>query len=140
MAQASVGMASGTCATTASIVKEVYHLSLFQANLTNLCYFIMYVPGNFMSIAVLNRYGMKATIVTGTVFILIGSWIRCFIIFTDFLPFYIGSFITALGQPFLMNLPSKVASNWFGDKERAMASSLGALSVFIGAMVSFTLP
>ena len=57
----------------------------------------MYVPGNFMSIAVLNRYGMKATIVTGTLFILLGSWVRCFIIFTDFLPFYIGSFIAALG-------------------------------------------
>lgn len=39
-----------------------------------------------------------------------------------------------------MNLPSKVASNWFGDKERATASSLGALSVFIGAMIAFTLP
>jgi len=39
-----------------------------------------------------------------------------------------------------MNLPSKVASNWFGDKERALASSLGALSVFIGAMFSFTIP
>jgi MFS family permease len=29
MAQASVGMVSGTCATTASIIKEVYGLSLF---------------------------------------------------------------------------------------------------------------
>lgn len=39
-----------------------------------------------------------------------------------------------------MNLPSKVASNWFGDKERAIASSLGALSVFIGAIFSFSMP
>ena len=93
-----------------------------------------------MSIAVLNKYGMKATITTGTFFILIGSWVRCFIIFTDFLPFYIGSFIASLGQAFLNNLPSKVASNWFGDKERALASSLGVLSVYIGAMFSFTIP
>jgi MFS transporter, FLVCR family, MFS-domain-containing protein 7 len=140
MAQAAVGMVSGTCAVTANVVKEVYELSLFQANLTNFCYYIMYVPGNFMSIAILNRYGMKVTIACGTLFILIGAWIRCFIIFTNFMPFYVGSFIAALGQPFLMNLPSKVASNWFGDKERATASSLGALSVFIGAMLSFTLP
>lgn len=140
MAQAAVGMVSGTCAVTATVVKEVYELSLFQANLTNFCYYIMYVPGNFLSIAILNRYGMKVTIVCGTLFILIGAWIRCFIIFTGFTPFYVGSFIAALGQPFLMNLPSKVASNWFGDKERATASSLGALSVFIGAMLSFTLP
>lgn len=140
MAQAAVGMVSGTCAVTSTVIKEVYGLTLFQANLANFCYYIMYVPGNFMSIAILNRYGMKVTIVCGTLFILIGAWIRCFIIFTSFMPFYVGSFIAALGQPFLMNLPSKVASNWFGDKERATASSLGALSVFIGAIISFTLP
>ncbi len=90
--------------------------------------------------AILNRFGMKVTIVVGSLFVLIGSWIRCFIIFTGFTPFYIGSFIAALGQPFLMNLPSKVASNWFGDKERATASSLGAMAVFIGGMFSFSLP
>ena len=28
-----------------------------------------------------------------------------------------GSIIAALGQPFLLNVPSKVASSWFGDKE-----------------------
>ncbi len=140
LAQASVGMASGTCSVTANVIKEVYELPLFLANLTNFCYYIMYVPGNFMSIAVLNRYGMKVTIVCGTLLIIVGSWIRCFIIFTGFTPFFIGSFIAALGQPFVMNLPSKVASNWFGDKERATASSLGALSVFIGAVLSFTLP
>jgi MFS family permease len=100
----------------------------------------MYVPGNFMAIAILNRFNMKVTIVVGTLFVLIGAWIRCFIIFTGFSPFYIGSFIAALGQPFLMNLPSKVASNWFGDKERAIASSLGSMSVFIGAIFSFSLP
>jgi MFS family permease len=100
----------------------------------------MYVPGNFLSIAILNRYGMKATIVCGILFVLIGAWIRCFILFTGFVPFYIGSMIAATGQPFLMNLPSKVASNWFGDKERAMASSLGSLSVCIGSLISFTMP
>jgi hypothetical protein len=57
----------------------------------------LYVPGNFISVAVLNRFGMKATIATGTLFILIGSWVRCFIIFTDFFPFYIGTIIAALG-------------------------------------------
>jgi MFS transporter, FLVCR family, feline leukemia virus subgroup C receptor-related protein len=39
-----------------------------------------------------------------------------------------------------MNLPSKLASNWFGDKERAMASTLGTLSVYIGFLISIIIP
>jgi hypothetical protein len=39
-----------------------------------------------------------------------------------------------------MNFPSKIASNWFGDKERAIASSIGALSVSVGLIMSYTMP
>lgn len=39
-----------------------------------------------------------------------------------------------------MNAPSKVASNWFGDKERAIATAIGGMAGTIGFIVSFTLP
>lgn len=55
-------------------------------------------------------------------------------------PYMIGSLIAALGQPFLMNIPSKIASTWFGDKERAIATAVGGVSVPIGTVISFLLP
>lgn len=101
----------------------------------------MYVPSNFISIAVLNRWGIKASIVTGLIFLLIGSWIRMFVVFSNnFSPYFIGATISAASQPFLMNIPSKVASTWFGDKERAIATAVGSVSVPIGTVISFVLP
>lgn len=109
--------------------------------MTNFVFFIVYVPGNFLSIAVLNKWGLKVSIVCGAVFLLMGSWIRLFIMFSDnFVPYFVGSIIAAIGQPFLMNIPSKIASTWFGDKERAIATAVGSVSVPIGTVISFILP
>jgi FLVCR family feline leukemia virus subgroup C receptor-related protein len=107
----------------------------------NFIFYIMYVPSNFVSISILNRFGLKASIITGVLFLLVGSWIRMFIMFSgNFIPYYIGTIIAAVGQPFLMNIPSKIASTWFGDKERAIATAAGSMSVSIGTIISFVLP
>lgn len=45
-----------------------------------------------------------------------------------------------MGQPFLMNNPSKLASNWFGDKERGMATAVGSMAIPLGMLISFVLP
>lgn len=39
-----------------------------------------------------------------------------------------------------MNNPSKLASNWFGDKERGIATAVGSMAVPIGMLISFVLP
>jgi len=39
-----------------------------------------------------------------------------------------------------MNLPSKIASTWFGDKERAIATAIGSMSTPVGALITFILP
>ena len=39
-----------------------------------------------------------------------------------------------------MNIPSKVASSWFGDRERAVATAIGSVSVPIGSFISLILP
>lgn len=40
----------------------------------------------------------------------------------------------------MMNNPSKVASNWFGDKERGIATAIGTMAIPIGMLLSFVLP
>ena len=48
-----------------------------------------------------------------------------------FIVVMIGQTLAACAQPFLLNSPTKLAANWFGEKERAtanMLSSLGELS------------
>lgn len=79
-------------------------------------------------------------IVIGALITMIGSWLRLFIGLTDFYMLLVGAGIAAMGQPFLMNNTSKVASNWFGDKERGIATAIGSMSVPIGMLFSFVLP
>lgn len=71
---------------------------------------------------------------------MIGSWIRLFLGMTDFYMFLVGAGIAATGQPFLMNNPSKVASNWFGDKERGIVTAVGSMAVPVGMLISFVMP
>ncbi len=39
-----------------------------------------------------------------------------------------------------MNNSAKLASNWFGDKERGIATAVGSMAVPIGMLISFVLP
>jgi len=45
----------------------------------------------------------------------------------------------AVGQPFLLNAITKVAARWFPFKERATASGLGTLSMYIGILLGMIL-
>lgn len=41
--------------------------------------------------------------------------------------------------PFIGNGVSKLATNWFGDNERALGTTIGALSNPFGCIMGFTL-
>lgn len=51
-----------------------------------------------------------------------------------------GQAIASIGCAFIISGPSKVSTIWFGDNERAIATTIGALSVPIGSILGFVLP
>jgi MFS family permease len=59
-------------------------------------------------------------------------------------PNYIMVFIfqagVACGQPFVMNAISKLSAQWFPEGERAVATGLGTMSLFIGIFFGMLLP
>lgn len=59
---------------------------------------------------------------------------------TDFRIVLAGQVIMSCGQPFMLAAPAKVAALWFGDNERAIATTLGSLAGPIGAVTGFLLP
>ena len=58
---------------------------------------IMYVPFNFVSIKLLDVYGLRVCVVVGAVLTLIGAWIRILTIWTDFYMCLVGAIIAASG-------------------------------------------
>jgi len=80
----SIGMLAGTCVTIAPLIKDIYDISTMETNFASLIYGIVYVPMNFVSIAVLNKYGLRASVIWGAVLTVVGSWLRLLVSFTNF--------------------------------------------------------
>jgi len=52
----------------------------------------------------------------------------------------LGQMIAAIGQPFVLNSPAKLACVWFGEHERILALTLAVASQAIGGAVGFVIP
>ena len=48
--------------------------------------------------------------------------------------------VAAIGQPFLLNAPAKLAAVWFGEHERVIAITIAVAAQAIGAAVGFVIP
>ncbi|NPD88866.1 MAG: MFS transporter [Asgard group archaeon] len=99
----------------------------------SLVFMIVYIPMNIPAALAIDKFGLKwgtgiGVILTGIFGILRAvshqyHWV---------LIFQIGC---AIGQPFLLNSFTKVSTNWFGEKEKALATSLGTMFVLLGVLL-----
>ena len=80
-----------------------------------MCYMITYVLVNFPSNWVLDVKGIKKGVVVGAVFTAVGAGFRC-LITTHFAFVILGQILCAIGQPFILNAPTKIAFRWFLPK------------------------
>lgn len=80
-----------------------------------LSYMIVYVIINFPSNWVLDVRGVRKGIVVGAVLTAVGAGFRCFIT-THFAFVIVGQVVCAIGQPFILNAPTKIAVRWFLPK------------------------
>ena len=77
-----------------------------------MCFMFVYVFVNFPSNWVLDVKGIKNGVVIGAVLTSLGAAVRC-LVATDFSYVIIGQILCAIGQPFILNAPTKIAIRWF---------------------------
>lgn len=68
-----------TCSPITKDLKSIYDLSEIVISSSALFYLILYLPANFPSNYILDKYGIRVGVTLGTVLTLIGSWIRIFV-------------------------------------------------------------
>lgn len=100
---------------------------------------IAFIPINFPSVAVLDRYGLRAGVTLGMGLTVVGIWLRC-LINVDMTYAVVGQTIMAIGQPFLYNAPPKISAVWFPEHERLVATSIGAYANIVGVAVGCFVP
>ena len=136
LTSAAVGNVSGSLSTNRPIIMKIdddmEKEILDWAKYSDL---IMYLPMNFASIWIIENFGLRKCITLGSVILIFGSVLRLLTSVSIWL-WFVGHIVCLSSQAFLRNPVTKLASNWFGDKERSMATAVGIVSGPLGLFVS----
>jgi len=102
-------------------------------------FMIAYIPVNFPACWLIDKFGIKWGVGIGVMITGIFGLIRG-IFANNFTIVLISQIMCAIGQPFVLNAFTKLAANWFPEKEKATASGLGTISMFFGIIIGMMLP
>ncbi len=118
-----------------SMAESFYGVDGIWITLFTMSYMIMFVLFSIPASWVIDRYGYRRSLVFGAVFTAFFGLTRAF--FADsFTLVIISQFLIAIGQPFLLNISTKVPANWFPISERATAAGILTMAQYLG----FALP
>lgn len=121
------------------LLQEVYGLKLLTINYMSMSYCLLFLPMNFPSTYVLDKYGLRVGVVVGFFIQALGMWCRCLV--NKFFWFVVmGQTLTAIGQPFTYNAPAKLSANWFEPKSRTVATMFGVNANILGNLLGFLIP
>lgn len=125
---------------------EGYGISIVTVNTSTICYFASYILSNFPSTYLIEAgqtqgHGLMISFKLGALATVIGCWGRYFITLVgdEFSLILIPQTICGIAQPFIVNGISKLALIWFGDNQRAIATSLVALATPVGCIIGLGL-
>lgn len=115
-----------------------YGVSDLQIGILSMCFMIVYVVVSIPASWMIDKYGIRKGVGIGAVFTGVFGLLRGFA-GTDYNLLLMAQIGIAMGQPFILNAITKLAACWFPIEERATASGLGTLAMYIGILAGMTL-
>ncbi len=117
---------------------KFYGVSDLAIGLLSLSFMVVYILVSFPASWVIDTYGIRAGVGVGAALTGIFGLVRGLggAHYGWVLAAQIG---IAIGQPFVLNAVTTVAARWFPMKERATASGLGSLAIYLGILVGLAL-
>lgn len=111
-----------------NIVGRFYNTSNQVINWLALSYLITYVVLILPVMWLIDKRGLRETVLIGSAFNSIGACIRTGSARPELLAVaFIGQFVCAVADVFVLGIPAKLSSVWFGEKEVTTACSIGVL-------------
>jgi len=127
-----------TLAPIASLAGSYYNVGSMEISLFSASYMIMYILFTLPASWVIDKYGYRPSLIIGALITAVFGILR--VIFADnFSAVIIFQFVIAIGQPFLLNISTKVPANWFPVYERAIASGILTMAQYLGFVVAMVL-
>lgn len=122
----------------ASLAGTYYNVGSMEISLFTSSYMIMYIIFTIPASWIIDKYGYRPSLIIGAVITVVFGGLR--IVFADnFTVVIISQFAIAIGQPFLLNISTKVPANWFPVGERSIASGLLTMAQYLGFVVAMIL-
>ncbi|MBF4691622.1 MFS transporter [Fusibacter ferrireducens] len=118
-----------------STAEKYYNVSGLSITLFSMSYMMMFILFCLPASWIIDRYGYRTSLIIGALLTAVFGFTRAY--FSDyFIIVMISQFLIAIGQPFLLNISTKVPANWFPVSERATAAGILTMAQYLG----FALP
>ncbi len=117
-----------------SMAEGFYGVSSMSISLFSMSYMIMYIIFSLPASWIVDKFGYRYSLIIGASITAIFGVLRA--IFADhFIVVLITQFTIAIGQPFLLNISTKVPANWFPVSERSTAAGILTMAQYLGFAV-----
>ncbi len=127
-----------TFASITGSAAKYYGVSDLSIGLLSMIFMVVYVILSIPASWVIDTYGIRVAVGIGAVLMAIFGLLRG-LLAHDYNLVLISQIGIAVGQPFILNAITKVAARWFPIHERATASGLGTLAIYLGIFIALIL-
>uniref|UniRef100_A0A0N4ZCM3 MFS domain-containing protein n=1 Tax=Parastrongyloides trichosuri TaxID=131310 RepID=A0A0N4ZCM3_PARTI len=112
----------------------------------NSIFLVVSIPIGFLSIYMMDKWGIKTSAIIGGTINLIGNALRLIStsdIISDkdtrFIIVLVGQSLASIAQPFVMFLPTKMSAFWFPEDQRAISNTLASMANPLGVAFMYSL-
>jgi len=127
-----------TFAPITSVAAKYYEVSDLSIALLSMSFMIVYIFVSIPASWVIDTYGFRLSVTIGALLTGIFSLTRA-LAGDNYTLVLISQIGIAVGQPFILNALTKVAARWYPIQERATASGLGSLAMYLGIVIGMML-
>jgi sugar phosphate permease len=115
-----------------------YQVSDLSIGILSLSFMVVYIFVSIPASWTIDTFGIRVAVGIGAALTGLFGLLRG-VLASNYNLVLISQIGIAIGQPFILNAVTKVAARWFPIQERATASGLGSLSIYLGIIVGLAL-
>ncbi|XP_054652905.1 feline leukemia virus subgroup C receptor-related protein 2 isoform X4 [Dunckerocampus dactyliophorus] len=124
-----------------NIIVKFYQVDAFTVDWLSMLYMLTYIPFIFPVTWLLDQKGLRVTALLANALNCVGTWTKVASVKPSlFWVTMLGQFASALAQVFILGMPSRLASVWFGSDEVSTACSIGVFGNQMGIAIGFLIP